>query len=93
MRCADGCYAENRNADGGDDKTNHGGQDVSSGQLAKVNGENQVACAKEHTEQGSATKIFCRIVSFFAVIKISSFMEMIITETVAKWKSLIIIDI
>ena len=40
-----------------------------------------------------ATKIFCRIVSFFAVIKISSFMEMIITETVAKWKSLIIIGI
>ncbi len=53
MRCADGCYAENRNADGGDDKTNHGGQDVSSGQLSEVNGENQVACAKEHAKQGS----------------------------------------
>ena len=93
MRCADGCYAENRNTDGGDDKTNHGGQDVSPGQLAKVNGENQVACAKEHAKQGSGHQNFLPEGQFFRGHKTISSFKNIIAEMVEKWNRVIIIDI
>ena len=94
MRCADGCYAENRNADGGDDKTNHGGQDVSSGQLSEVNGENQVACAKEHAKQGSGHQNFLPEGQFFSSHGIiNSFVLKILHPALEKEKRSVIIGI
>jgi len=50
---ADGGYAHDRNTDSRDDKADHGGKDVPSGQLTEMNGENQIAGAEEHAEQRS----------------------------------------
>ena len=58
MGVADGGYAHDRNTDRRDDKADHGGKDVSSGQLTQVNGENQVAGTEEHAEQRSGHQDF-----------------------------------
>ena len=53
MGVADGGYAHDRNTDRRDDKADHGGYDIPSGQLTEVNGEDQIAGAEEHAEQRS----------------------------------------
>ena len=53
MRHADSGNAENRNADGGYDKANHGGNYIAARHLTEVDGEYQISCAEEHAEQRS----------------------------------------
>ena len=53
MGIADGCHAQNRDAHGSDDETDHGGNRITSGKLTQMHREDQVACAEEHSEQRS----------------------------------------
>ena len=48
---ADGRNAQNGNTYCGDDKANHGGQDIPTGQLTQMYRENQISRTEKHTEQ------------------------------------------
>ena len=92
MRHADSGNAEDRNADGGDDKADDGRDHIAARHLAEVDGENKVAGAKEHTEQGrrdqnalSARQFFCR-----HFVCAPSIYELIVNAGLAKWKRMII---
>ena len=53
MGIADGCHAQNRDADGSDDEADHCRDRIAPGKLAEMHREDQVSRAKEHPEQRS----------------------------------------
>ena len=93
MRHADGGDAKDGNADGGDNKADDGRDHIAARHLAEVDGENKVACAEEHTEQGRRDQNALLARQFFRrhgrlLLK---FYELIVNAGLAKWKRAIII--
>ena len=85
--------AEDRNADGGDDKADDGRNHIAARHLTEVDGENKVAGAKEHTEQGRCHQNALSARQFFCChfVCAPSIYELIVNAGLVKWKRVIII--